>query len=242
MRYLLFLVPAYLVILGCAESDPEPRRIEPHAVATSPRSSKLSRQQQLDVQIPADVHYAIINESTLPGIKRSLDVRLNKRISEDVLTTIAYKLQQEDSRQYRNTFICYYLEDMKVGAGAWATSHFTPDLEVRILGMTEEQHRILGQVSSEEIEGEMLGQWLDERPFVSSRTTIMKIEDTWFLMHEYPDGSSNPREIIERDSHEGRRFEWKESLHPEDYWIIDSNGNLLICDNDGIIAIAKPIR
>lgn len=42
--------------------------------------------------IPADVSYEVINTDILPGIKRSLDVRLNKRVSEDVLRAIALDL------------------------------------------------------------------------------------------------------------------------------------------------------
>ena len=41
--------------------------------------------------------------------------------------------------KYDKVFICYYLPGMVKDAGAWATSHFTPDLQVRILGSLQDK-------------------------------------------------------------------------------------------------------
>ena len=90
-----------------------------------------------------DVSYSIINSTATAGIKRSLDVRLNKRVAEDTLRALALKLKSQDSRDYDRTFITYYLPGMTVGAGAWATTHFRPDLEVKIWGLwTEEEKKL----------------------------------------------------------------------------------------------------
>ena len=90
-----------------------------------------------------DVSYSIIDSTATAGIKRSLDVRLNKRVAEDALRAMALKLKSQDSRDYDRTFITYYLPGMTVGAGAWATTHFQPDLEVKILGLwTEEEKKL----------------------------------------------------------------------------------------------------
>ena len=91
--------------------------------------------------IPDDMSYSIIDSTAIAGIKRSLDVRLNKRVTEDTLRAIALKLKSQDSRDYDRTFITYYLPGMTVGAGAWATTHFTPDLEVKILGLSTEEEK-----------------------------------------------------------------------------------------------------
>ena len=90
-----------------------------------------------------DVSYSIIDSTATAGIKRSLDVRLNKRVAEDTLRAMALKLKSQDSRDYDRTFITYYLPGMTVGAGAWATTHFQPDLEVKILGLSTEEEKKL---------------------------------------------------------------------------------------------------
>src|ERR1039458_10482874 len=64
----------------------------------------------------------------------------NRTVSEEVLRAIATKLKNSDHGTYERTFISYYLPGMKVGSGAWATSHFDPDLEICILGVRSEEH------------------------------------------------------------------------------------------------------
>ena len=45
---------------------------------------------------------------------------------------------------YDRTFIEYYLPGMVDGCGAWATTHFTPRMEVVVLGFTAEDQRAMG--------------------------------------------------------------------------------------------------
>jgi len=71
-----------------------------------------------DVSIIDGSTYSIINSDTFHDYKRSLDVRLNKRASEETLRKIALELKAQDHRSYERTFICYYLPDMKVSRGA----------------------------------------------------------------------------------------------------------------------------
>ena len=87
-------------------------------------------------KIPSDITYTVINETKLPRIKRSVDIRLNRPVSEATLTTIAAEIKSSDSGDYERTFIGYYLPEMQVGAGCWATSHYNPDLDVQILGLS----------------------------------------------------------------------------------------------------------
>ena len=56
-----------------------------------------------------------------------------------MLKRIATKLKNSDGQSYDRTFIGYYLPDMKLNSGYWATTHFNPNLEIQILGLTVEQ-------------------------------------------------------------------------------------------------------
>ena len=84
-------------------------------------------------------NYSIISENHYRNVKRSIDVRLDKKASAEVLNAIALKLKNMERKKYERTFIAYYLPNMEVGAGAWATSHFDPELDVRILGLTADE-------------------------------------------------------------------------------------------------------
>ena len=100
--------------------------------------NKLS-ETEVNKNIPDGVNFSIINEDIMQRIKRSLAVRLNKKVSEETLKKIAIQLKKSDYRKYERTFIEYYLEDMKVNSRAWAITHFNPNLEVKILGLSLEQ-------------------------------------------------------------------------------------------------------
>jgi len=77
--------------------------------------------------------YSIVKESSFHHYKRSLSIRLNGEVSEDTLRAIALELKAKETKAFERTFICYYLPNMKVDSGAWATTHFNPDLEVRFM-------------------------------------------------------------------------------------------------------------
>jgi len=128
--------------------------------------------------IPADVSYSVISTDIIPDIKRSLDVRLNKKVSENVLRAIALELKSNDSRQYERTFIVYYLPSMPVGHGGWATTHFNPTLDVRILGLTSQDQEALA-TNSVVPGGEIIGRWLEET--LGSLITIYREDGTLYL-------------------------------------------------------------
>jgi hypothetical protein len=220
MRYLLTVVVIVsLATVGCNDRQQD----------------QTSRQP-----IPDDVSYSIIDSSTLPGIKRSLDVRLNKKVSERTLRAIALNLKSQDSRNYDRTFIAYYLPGWTVDGGAWATTHFNPDLEVRILGLTaEEEENLVAEPAS--VTREIIGRWLDEGPFVANRITIFREDGRLFIEQMFKDGSSLKKEIVEKKSPLGRRFDKVEGSSAGDHWVLGSDGNLQLRDNDGLITTAKKI-
>jgi hypothetical protein len=191
--------------------------------------------------IPKDVTYTIIDENIVPGIKRSLDIRLNKKVSEEVLRSIALNLRNADSNSYERTFVGYYLPGMEANAGYWATTHFNPELEVRILGLTVQQEEILIE-EPKDASRQVIGIWLDESPFVGSRITIFRKDGKLFIENVYKDGSSGTKELVAKQSPMGQRFERVSGSTAGDHWIIDNNGNLQNRDNEGWISTAKKIE
>jgi hypothetical protein len=199
--------------------------------------------QQSTIQeatIPSDVSFEIIGSDSLPGVIRNLNVRLSRKVSEQTLRAIALKLKAQPPA-YDRTIIYYYLPGMTVGAGAWATTHFTPELEVRILGLTvDDEKKLLTQ--PEPTNREMIGRWLDESPFVGSRITIFREKGKLFIEQMYKDGSGHKKELVERKSPLGRRFNEIERSRNGDHWILGSDGNLQVRDNDGLIGTAAKIE
>jgi len=191
-------------------------------------------------QTEDEVTYSIINSDTYLDWKRSLDVRLNKKVSERTLRTIALRLKAQDPRNYERTFICYYLPDMKVGSGAWATTHFDPNLEIKILGLTSEEENALKQLPDDSSR-EIIGSWLDQSIYIGGRITIFHRDKKLFMETIYKDSSSGTKEIVEKQSGKGRAFQRKEGSSVGEYYLIDKQGNLQFWDEEGFILTAKKI-
>lgn len=243
VAWLLALLVSLVLLPACSapasapstEAPPTPSPTEEAA----PVKEKVKEKATDTLIIPADVSYEVIDTDIVPGIKRSLDVRLNKKVSEDVLRAIALEVKSNDLRQYDRTFICYYLPDMAVGAGAWATTHFDPTLDVRILGLTaqEEQALVTEPTPSNR---EVIGSWLSE--LIGSQITIYREDDTLYIEQKFKDGSSLKEELVEKSSPLSQRFDLKKGSSFGDHWIIDRGGNLQIRDNAGLISTAKRIQ
>ena len=210
--------------------------------SSSSTNSKRSYSSSLRTK-SSSVKYSIINSVSIPRIKRSLDIRLYQKVSEDALRDLAYKLKNQGPSNYERTFICYYLPDMVVDHGAWATTHFNPDLEVRILGLTKEQERFLLRKEKADPSKMILGQWLDQTPLTSHKTTIYQKNGKFYIEKAFSDGSSGVYDLIEMTvSSVGRRFREKEESAFGDHYVLDKNGDLQSWDNEGYIGTARKVK
>ena len=151
------------------------------------------------------------------------------------------KLKNSDPRTYERTFIAYYVPDMQVGAGAWATTHFNPNLKIRILGLSAEQEKALRQQPNEPSQ-EVINSWLDQMQFGGNRATIFRQDGKLFMENKYRDGSSSKKEIVERPCAKGKKFQDKEGNRFGEFYLIDNQGNLQLWDQDGLISTAKKIN
>ena len=81
-----------------------------------------------------ELDYIVLQDVEFLDKKRSVDVLLPKKVSEETLLQLAYEIRTaKKHKKFEKTFICYYLPGMEPGKGAWAISHFNPSLNIRIL-------------------------------------------------------------------------------------------------------------
>lgn len=185
--------------------------------------------------------YSIISDSSLHNIKRSIEVRLNKKISKEMLRTIALKLKNTERKKYKRTFIFYLLPDMKTDNMAWATTHFNPKLEVRILGLTvEEEERMVREAKS--TPRNVVGVWKHDGMGLQV-VTIYRENAKLYLEAKYKDGSGgHSKEMVEARSANGTKLTEKGDTTYGEYYILDKKGDLRIYDYDGIIFKYKKIQ
>lgn len=188
-----------------------------------------------------DESYSIISDSDFQNVKRSIEVRLDEKVSEVELESIAKELKSNEQKNYERTFITYYLESMKVGSGAWATSHFAPQLEVKILGSTFEEGARLN-LAEKSIPRDVVGVWLDERPYVGSIVTIYREGTNVRMETKFEDGSGFSKKMTEtKYSNRTKLVEVGGNAHDE-YFVLDNKGNLQAGGRNGIFLKYKNIK
>ena len=146
-----------------------------------------------------------------------------------------------ESRKYDRVFITYYLPGMTPGSGAWATSHFDPNLEVKILGTTIEEEKTLMD-EPKNSSGEIIGKWFNESLYGGAKYTFLKRDGKIIMIRKFKDGSSDEKEMIQKNQSGRVRFEEKGGNLDKEYYLIERNGNLGIYDNAGLILTMHSIK
>lgn len=160
--------------------------------------------------------------------KCNIEVELKEKITAEELTAIANKIR-ETRMSYDKLWIFYNLPGMTSGSGAWATTHFTPDLKVEILGTTAATDK---KLSSLKTDGEVIGKWQDARPYANCILVIYKKNKKIFMKQTFSDGSSGKEEFIKKKFKGKTRYEPKKNTE-RIYYLVESNGNLSMYGNDG---------
>jgi len=153
---IIFVVLLMLLTISCGSNEPI-------------KEKKREIRKEENSGIP----YTIINEKTLSNIKTMIDIRLESELNEADIKKIAHELKSQGRDKYQRIFINYWLPDMEVGSGAWAISHFNPNLEVEILGLAKEEKARLVEETAD-TSGNLMGRWIDNSPYVSGVYSIFK--------------------------------------------------------------------
>lgn len=184
------------------------------------------------------VDYSIISDTNFQDVKRSVDVRLKNKVSIDTLGEIAKQIHSDQKKDFYRTFITYYLQGMEVGSGAWATSHFNPELEVKILGLTsKEETRNIQKTKN--TSRNVLGVWRDDRPYVGAVVTIYREQSKLYLESKYGDGSSTIKEMDEIKHKDGIKLSEKGGNSHGEYFILDQQDNLKAGGRNGVFLVYR---
>lgn len=181
--------------------------------------------------------YEIIKDNTTGSLKRSVDVRLKEKVDETELSKLAHEIKDKNPENFQRTFILYYLPGMIVDAGAWASSHFNPELEVKILGVPKDSNAYSAKMVNE---GEtQIGKW--EFPGIGGRVVvIVKSGSKYLLRKTYSDGSSNEEAVLPTKVGEDVKIVPVEKNDFGEYWLLDKEKVLNMMDAEGLIAKGMP--
>jgi len=180
--------------------------------------------------------YTIIKDDNLAHYKRSVYIQLSRKVSEEALRSIALEVKNLDRQQYDRTFISYFLPGRNVEDGVWASSHFDPDLSIKIQGLSIEEEAFLRNDTVDPAWA-VVGSWFVE-DVSGKKLTIYKLDDILYMERKLPTGSAYSIELIEMPSQGGRMFERKSDDNFGEFYLIDQAGHLQFWGRSGHFATA----
>jgi hypothetical protein len=187
-------------------------------------SKKEKKEKEAKVEkIASNDTYKVLNETINDSINKCvLEIELKEKVSEKQLKKIAKELKKS-RKNYEHLWISYTLAEMKVGSGAWATSHFTPKLEIKILGATAEEEKKSNSTANN-IDGEIIGKWHEEQ-YTSSTIVIYEKNGSLFSKLIFKNGQEMIDELIAKKVKLGTKYENKDGSNSE-YYIIEKDSSL----------------
>jgi hypothetical protein len=179
--------------------------------------------------IPDDVEWTIQKEEPNKKLsKNNIEVRLNKKVDEKILREIAIEIQKNKT-EYNKLWIFYYIPNMTEGM-PWATTHFTPELEVNITGSVDIQDKITSTTS--DIDGEIYNKWRSEKSLMGATLVLFKNPSDKLVMRiTFKDGSKMDSEIVK--SKNNGKVKYEDDNENGEYYILESNGNLGLYGKNG---------
>ncbi len=191
-------------------------------------------------KIPVEVSYPIISDVDEGPVRRLVDVKLNMKVPPEVLREIALEVKAKEERQHERTVIFYYLPVAfpELAGLPWASTHFKPDLDVEILGLSKREEDSMRSMRLDH-KGKRIGAWLQDNQYktldlIYDEDGAIKIAEIWS-----PTARSDSA-MIEMPTTTGRRFK---KVQGSDIYDVDPDGNLRISNAEGkVFSASKPLR
>lgn len=177
--------------------------------------------------------FTILKEDKNNQLKKvSINVRIDEEISKIDLKKISLEIKK-NRPEFEKFWIFYFLPDHKPEYGAWATTHFTPNLEVKILGSTKESMK---ELDNKIIQENVISVWKDNDAIMPCKIYLIKknnnfILKTLFAKNGYSDETEIDEKIIKSEINGKVRLK-SDNPHGE-YYEIEKNGNLGIYNTNG---------
>lgn len=174
------------------------RKIETAKKETARLEKRLKREGvELPEIAPLPPHSIISDTISQPVAsqpkKRSVDVRLESRIEQTEMERLGQAIRLQSPYKDR-LFITYYLAGQTVGSGAWGSTHFTPELDAKIHGMTLKQAN--DPFPTLPKDATLIAKFAGNE-FVGEKSMIYKaVDGTIQKVANYKDGSSSTDQLF----------------------------------------------
>jgi hypothetical protein len=183
---------------------------------------------------PVNINFKILSDEST-GSARKVEIQLEERTDTSKLAIIAKRVKATEQREYERTFIGYRLKDE--GDSYWATTHYNPALEIKILGTTQRDHLLLQKkvVTQENV----FGSWLVQRG-IEHKLVAYRKNGSVFIKAIYSSGE-NEEQFEESSLKAGIKLQDESGKDHGEYYLINQNGDLEFWSENGNYYTAKKI-
>ena len=211
-----------------------------------------------------EIKYIILDSSSVYLEKCVMNIQLTKEYYKTDIERFAYYVKDQLlTKKYKRIFIFYYLPTMNQKGTPWALTHFNPDLEISIPPYYDNTKSKVSFdnkdnmadnlfYSFNERSNKIIGKWIEPS---DALLYFYKTSSGKYFLTEINTNNQNGRdpyvtELVTRKEKGRRAYVIKRYIGETDpvtgerwideeytdYYQIDSNGDLVLSDKDGIIS------
>ena len=141
-----------------------------------------------------DVQINIIEKEYIREWKANISIEIESHIDKNSIRWLAKKLKEEMFKNAKRVYIYIYLKNDLIKNYPWATAHFSPEFEIKILGAKKENIEALDKVV---VVGNILKTWVDGYSEAPAKYFLVKENAKLFIKSFFAkNGLSNSYELI----------------------------------------------
>lgn len=189
--------------------------------------------------LPPDLSFEVINPMRPSALRCAPEVRLGRKVSRDVLETVANEIRRRETAECSFSFVAFYLPHMEPGSGAWAIAEFHPEAVVTVLGLSlGEEEQLLE--AARELPG-LLGAWVDDTSYASV-ITLRRAPAALVMDRLYPEGRVESEKVRIAAPGGAVRVSSEDSDILGRYYSVTSRGDLETRDDHGVVNVSPKLR
>lgn len=203
------------LVVACEKNEPKQEvTVASHQAVTTPSPAP-----------EFNVAYEVTKDTIMGPFKRSVEIELKERITEDELRWIAAQVMASGTTKTERTLIGYRLASANPTA-YWATTHYDPDLKVSIQGFSKDAFEKLSAATlPAKYSDGLVGVWLYES--MQWIDVITKKGSKLFLAILNTDGDEVVYDDLITKKVDGvTQYRQKNSEHDE-YFVLGPKGELV---------------
>lgn len=187
--------------------------------------------------------YSILNISVNNKVKTVASIRIPNKIPDSELRLIATKAKSEMNPMSERVHLFFLLPEMKDNNGAWARADFNPDLQIYILGQTIASENSIKNYKKQNNKEVFLGQWTDDYYNADLIYRMRKDVQQGLVLELYSPSENEigPFPTILKKSNKKGKTIYIDTNSPNQYFIINTKGDLVAYDESGYIVTYKKI-